>query len=121
MTTLTPELLRNCLLVASFRGEALDSVCAFLLLLGLKLDTLDAGMLPAELLAGDRHLAGIATASLLAQELLEVCGRVRSSSPLANGRKCSLLRIPEGRAATVRRWLEIRGYVVEQEQLEMAV
>lgn len=79
-THLDASLLRSIVLVSSFRGEAVDSVCAFMLLLALRVPTMDAGMVPAEMTQGDKHLCGIATASLLAQNLLEVCGRVRSSS-----------------------------------------
>lgn len=118
--TLDPALARSILLVASFRGTALDSVQAFMLMLALKLPTIDAGQVPSELLQGSKTLCGIATASLLSQNLLEVCGRVRSSSALANGRKVNQLRVPNGRANTVRTWLAIRGYEVETSQMELS-
>lgn len=120
MTTLNPEFLRNVILVSSFRGDDHHRICAALLLIGCKLATFDAGMVPAELCGHSKTALGIATGSLLAQGLLEVCGRVRSSSPAANGRKVSLLRIPEGRLSTVQTWLARHGYKdAETAQMEL--
>lgn len=109
-TKLDAEFLRNVVLVASFRGDDLHRAQAALLLIGLQVGEFDAGMLPAELCAGDPHLSGIACGSLAAQRLIECCGRVKSSSPLANGRKVNLWRVPAGRESTVRAWLARRGY-----------
>lgn len=110
MSTLTADFLRNVVLVSSFRGEEHHRICAALLLIGKKLVTFDAGMVPAELCGHSKTALGIATGSLIAQNLLEVCGRVRSSSPSANGRKCNSLRIPAGRLSAVNTWLARHGY-----------
>lgn len=118
---LSPEFLRTLIIVTGFRGEDIDRACAFLLLLSLKVGPIDAGMMPAEICGESKTLAGCATASLLTQKLLEPIGRVRSSSPLANGRKVSLLQIPANRMAAARTWLAVRGYTTETAQLEMAI
>ena len=121
MTTLSPDFLRNVIVVSSFRGDDFHRVCAALLLIALHEPTFDAGMLPGELVGESKTIAGIATGALISQELLEACGRVKSSSPLANGRKVNQLRIPEGRVSTVRCWLARHGYCVDDPQLEMAL
>ena len=110
MSALHPEFLRNVVLVASFRGDDHDRICAALLLIGKKLATFDAGMVPAELCGHSKTALGIATGALIAQGLLEVCGRVRSSSPSANGRKVNQIRIPAGRLNAVNCWLSRHGY-----------
>ena len=120
-TTLEPAFLRTLILVTSFRGDDMDRACAFLLLLAMKLGQIDAGMMPAEICGESKTMAGCAVASLLTQKLLEPIGRVRSSSPLANGRKVSLLSIPANRMATARTWLAQRGYTTETAQLEMNI
>ena len=124
-TALTAEVLRNVVLVSSFRGTDLDRCqAAFLLILRLQV-TADAGMIPAETLTNsktgqfDPQLAGMACASLVAQRLIESVGRVRSSSPLANGRKVNNYHIPADRQATVRTWLARRGYLTETQQQEL--
>lgn len=73
-----------------------------LLLMGMQGGDFDAGMLPGEICGEDVHLAGMACASLCAQKLIVGVGRVRSSSPLANGRKVNLWRI--ACPAKVRTW-----------------
>lgn len=120
MSALHPDFLRAVVLVSSFRGDDHNRICAALLLIGCKLATFDAGMVPAELCGHSKTALGIATGSLLAQGLLEVCGRVRSSSPAANGRKVSLLRVPEGRLGAVKVWLARHGYQdAETAQMEL--
>lgn len=110
MSALHPEFLRNVILVSSFRGDDHHRICAALLLIALKLPEIDAGMVPAEICGHSKTALGIATGSLIAQNLLEVCGRVRSSSPSANGRKVNRIRIPAGRLSTVQTWLARHGY-----------
>lgn len=120
-TQLDAGFLRNVVLVASFRGDDHDRICACLLMLAKRLGTIDAGMVPADLCGNSKTALGIATGALLAMNLLEVCGRVRSSSPLANGRRVNALRIATGRMNAVNHWLQSRGYTDEQNQLEMAI
>ncbi len=110
MSTLHPEFLRNVVLVASFRGDDHSRICAALLLIGKKLPEYDAGMVPAELCGHSKTALGIATGSLIAQGLIEVCGRVRSSSPSANGRKVNQIRLKQGRLNAVNTWLARHGY-----------
>lgn len=116
MSTLDPSLLRNVILCASFRGNDFQRCqAAFLMILLTGIDA-DAGMLPQEVCMNsqtnkpDPHLAGMACASLCSQKLIESVGRVRSSSPLANGRKVSLWRIAPGKHQTVRTLLSRWGY-----------
>lgn len=121
MTTLEPELLRNVVLASSFRGADIDRACAALLLIGLRGIDFDAGMLPGEICGDDAQLAGMACASLCAQKLIVGVGRVKSSSPLANGRKVNLWRIPADRISTVRTWLARRGIAFPQSQMELSL
>jgi hypothetical protein len=110
MSALDPDYLRTVALVCAWRGEAVDGVCASLLLIGLRSDTFDAGMIPQEVCGESTTVAGIATGRLIAIGLIEVTGRCRSSSPNANGRKCNLLRLTPGKRHLVLKWLEQRGY-----------
>lgn len=121
MSHLHPDFLRNVVLVASFRGDDHDRICAALLLIGCKLPTFDAGMVPAEFCGHSKTALGIATGALIAQNLLEVCGRVRSSSPSANGRKVNQIRIPEGRLGAVKCWLARHGYQDPESPAQMAL
>jgi hypothetical protein len=123
MDQLDPSLARAILLASSFRGDDFDRAKACFLMILLNRDTADAGMIPGEICNGDLHLAGMACASLQAQKLIVAVGRVRSSSPLANGRKVSLWAIPDDRRATVRTWLARNGFSDSESptQLEMAV
>lgn len=109
-TTLDASFLRTVVLVTSFRGDDLHRAQAALLIIGLQIGEFDAGLLPAEICGDDTHLAGIACGSLVAQKLIEACGRVKSSSALANGRKVNLYRIAANRESTVRTWLARHGY-----------
>ena len=93
---------------------------AALLLIGLQGIDFDAGMLPGEICGDDVHLAGMACASLCAQKLIEGVGRVKSSSPLANGRKVNLWRITNAQKA--RTWLARNGFTDQvPAQTEMAL
>lgn len=121
-TTLEPSFLRAVVLMSSFRGHAMRSAQAGLLYIGLRCDTFTASDLPGELTNGSRHIAGAATGALVAQGLLEVVGRVKSSRPEANGRKIDILRIPQGKRATVYTWLAANGFSAgqaEQQSLEL--
>jgi hypothetical protein len=116
MSTIAPSLLRSIIVASSFRGDDMHRCqAAFLMILLTGIDA-DAGMLPQEVCMNsqtnepDPHLAGMACASLCSQKLIESVGRVRSSSPLANGRKVSLWRIAPGKHQTVRTLLSRWGY-----------
>lgn len=125
--TLDPSLARAIILATSFRGEAMHRCQAALLMIGLHGLDFDAGALPAELTTKedgtpDAHLAGMACASLASQGLIVAVGRVRSSSPLANGRKVNAYRIPNDKVATVRTWLQRHGYPAgANEQTALAI
>ena len=123
-TTLSPDFLRNVILVSSFRGDDHHRICAALLIIGLRGQEFDAGMVPAELCGDSQTALGIATGALIAQNLLEICGRVRSSSVKANGRKVNALRVPANRYATVKAWLSRHGYIdtapAQQTELTLA-
>ena len=121
-TTLSNDFLRTLVLVHGFRGEAIDRACAGLLLMGLRGIDFDAGMLPGEICGDDPHLAGMPCASLCAQKLIVGVGRVKSSSPLANGRKVNLWRIPSDRTNAARTWLDRHGIdATPQDQLSLAI
>ena len=122
MTTLDPSLLRSIILATNFRGGEMDRAQAALLLIGLQGLDFDAGMLPGEICGDDQHLAGMACASLCAQKLIEAVGRVKSSNPLANGRKVNLWRVPSNKVSTVRTWLRVRGFSETiEEQASLAI
>ena len=120
MSTLSPDLLRAIIVTTGFRGDAMHGAQAALLLIGLQGIDFDAGMLPGEICGDDVHLAGMACASLCAQKLIEGVGRVKSSSPLANGRKVNLWRITNAQKA--RTWLARNGFTDQvPAQTEMAL
>ncbi len=111
MSTLDPELMRSIILVTSFRGDDMHRAQAALLLIGLQGMDFDAGMLSGEVCGKDLHMAGMACASLRVQKLIVGVGRVKSSSPLANGRTVNLWRIPSDKVATVKTLLTRWGYL----------
>ncbi len=119
-TTLSPDFLRSVIIVSSFRGDDLDTCCAALLFIGLRVDTFTGADIPAELTNGSKTLAGCAVGSLVAQELIEATGvRVKSPHPDAKGRKVNEYRIPANRVSTARSWLHSRGYTTETAQTEL--
>lgn len=118
-TTLDPSFLRAVVLVCTFRGTAMQSAQAALLLIGLNGQTFTAADLPGEVCNGSRHLAGAATGSLIAIGLLEVVGRIKSPRADAKGRKLDLLQITPGKRGLVCAWLADRGYTTHSEQLEL--
>lgn len=121
-TTLSPDFLKAVCLITGFKGSMMQGAQAALLLLALEADTINATMLPGEITQGSRHLAGAAVGSLVAMELLECCGRIKSPLSSAKGRKLDVLRIPEGRRATVQAWLRGHGYHLAPEaQLSLAI
>ena len=109
-TTLDKDFLRTLILVTGFRGDAMHSACAALLLIGLRGQTFSGADLPAELTAGSKTLAGCACGYLSAAGLVECVGRIKSPHPDAKGRKLNLLQIPANRYETARTWLARHGY-----------
>ncbi len=115
-------ILRAIILAVSFRGDDMQRCQAAMLMIGLRGLDWDAGMIPGEICNGDQHLAGMACASLRAQGLIEGVGRVKSSNPLANGRKVNLWRVPAHKVSTARTWLDRHGYVSGvEEQASLAI
>lgn len=120
MSRLDESFLRQVVIVTGFRGDAIRSCEAALLLVGLQNEPFTAAILPGERTQGSTTIAGCATGSLITQGLLEVCGRVKSPRPEANGRKVNLLRIPEGKASAVKTWLSRHGYAqLKESQQEL--
>jgi len=109
-TTLDASFLRAVVLTTSFRGSAMKSAQAALLIIGLRKQDFCAADMPAEICDGNRHLAGCATGSLIAIGLLEVVGRKKSPDVRAKGRKLDVLRIPAEKVSTARTWLARHGY-----------
>jgi hypothetical protein len=121
-TTLHPALLQAIILATSFREPDMHAAQGALLMIGLQGEPFDAGMLPAKITNGDQHLAGMACASLAAQGLIECIGRVRSSSPLGNGRKVNQWILRDAKKPLARLWLSRHGYQDHVEvQTEIAV
>lgn len=108
--TLSPDFLRAVILTVGFRGDAMHSACAALLLIGLRGETFSGADLPAEITQGSKTLAGCACGYLTAAGLVECVGRIKSPHPDAKGRRVNLLRIPADRVATARVWLARHGY-----------
>lgn len=105
MTTLDASFLRTVVIMTAFKGQPMLSAQAALLMIGLRSETFLASDLPGELVNGSRHLAGAATGALIAQGLIEVCGRIKSPNPNAKGRRLDVLFIPESKRSTVKTWL----------------
>lgn len=119
-TTLDTSFLRAIVLMSGFRGNAMKSAQAGLIYLGLQGDFL-ACDLPRELTNGSKHIAGAACGALVASELIECVGRVKSPDPAAKGRKLDVWRIPAHRISSAKSWLRANGFVVPQtaEQLSL--
>ncbi len=118
MSTSSDQLsvLRSIVLMASFRGNEFNGVCAGLLLIGLQGHDFNAAMLPKELTAGDIHISGAATRCLLTMGLLEKRGYCPSPNADAKGRPVCVLRIPNDKVSTARTWLTRHGYPTGEEQ-----
>lgn len=110
MTTLDPSFLRVLIVTVGFRGDAMNSACAALLLIGLRGQTFSGADLPGEITNGSKTLAGCACGYLTAAGLVECVGRIKSPHPDAKGRKLNLLQIPANKIATARTWLSRHGY-----------
>ena len=122
-TTLSNEFLRTLIIVSGFRGDAMHSACAALLLIGLRGGTFSGADLPAELTNGSKTLAGCVCGYLTAAGLVECVGRIKSPHPDAKGRKLNLLQIPNDKYETARTWLTRHGYqdATPQDQLSLAI
>lgn len=121
MSELDPAFLRAIVLMSGFRGKPMQSAQAALLMIGITGRDFMASDLPAEVTNGSRHLAGAATGALVAQELIECVGRVKSPDPKAKGRKLDVWRIPAHRISTAKAWLRANGFTVPEtaEQLSL--
>lgn len=117
-TTLEPSFLRAVVLVSGFRGNAMRSAQAALLLIGLRGIEFTGADLPGEVTNGSPHIAGAAVGSLISIGLLEVTGRVKSPNPNAKGRKVDVLRIPAAKWNTAKTWLAQNGFA-QSEPLQM--
>lgn len=120
MSNLDPSLARAIILATSFRGDEMHRCQAALLMIGLHDLDFNAGDLPGEICNGDQRLAGMACASLQVQGMLICVGRIKSSNPLANGRKVNLWRLTGH--AKARTWLSRHGFPSKDEaQMSLAV
>lgn len=90
-TTLEPQFLRICLAMSDFKPGSMLETKGALLILGLRYPEFTAADLPQGY--GGTHLSGAATGALVAEGLLEVCGRIKSPKPNAKGRKLDVLRL----------------------------
>lgn len=98
----------------------MQSAQAGLLYLGFQGD-FTAADLPGELTNGSRHIAGAATGALVAQELIECVGRVKSPTPSAKGRKVDVWRIPAHRISAARAWLRANGYAPPSSETQLSL
>ena len=122
MTTLDPSFLRALVIMSGFRGNAMKSAQAGLLMIGLRGGDFSGADLPAELTNGSKHLAGAACGALLAQGLIESVGRIKSPHESAKGRKLNLYRIPAPKWNTARTWLARNGFpATEEAQQSLAI
>lgn len=111
MTTLDPNFITATMLMSSFKGGPMRRAQGALLTLALEAaGPITAAEIPGEITNGSRHLAGAATGALIAQDLLVVVGRTKSSRPEAKGRKLDLLSVPLDRRATATTWLARNGF-----------
>lgn len=119
-TTLDPQFLRAVVVMSGFKGNAMKSAQAALLLIGLRTYSFTGADLPAEVTNGSRHIAGAATGALIAQGLLEVIGRVKSPNADAKGRKLDLLHLHHSKRNTALTWLarnEFEAPALSQQEL----
>lgn len=102
------DVMRSIILVAGFRGTQFDSVCAALVMIGLRGGDFTAASLPRDLTQGDIHISGLAVKALLKMGLVEKVGYAPSPNPDAKGRPVCLLRIVSIEKA--RTYLKSKGY-----------
>lgn len=121
MSTLDRDFLASVVMMAGFRGHAMRSAQAALLIIGLRGHDFTGADLPGEITNGSRHLAGAAVGALIASGLVEVVGRIKSPRPEAKGRKLDVLRIPSDRVSTAKTWLRNNDYPLPEspEQLSL--
>lgn len=114
-TTLSPDFLRAAALVTNFKGQKMRAVQAELLRIALRTVEFSACDLPSDFCAGNPQLSGCATGALVSIGLLEVCGRVKSSNPAANGRKVNRFRLVAGKRNTAHAWFKANNVTPEPE------
>lgn len=107
-TTLSVDFLRAVVLMTGFKHGPMMRAQAALLYMALEGGTFTAADLPGEITAGNTHLAGAATGSLISVGLLVVKGRIKSPIKDAKGRKLDLLE--GGETGRIRAWLRANGY-----------
>lgn len=109
-STLEVSFLRSCVLLCAFKGQAMKSAQACLLMIALKSGRVLGSDLPGEITNGSRHLAGAACGSMVALGLLEVIAREKSQHENAKGRRVNVYAIPEGKHGTVKAFLKSNGF-----------
>ena len=109
-TKLDPSFLRTVIVMTGFRPKLMARAKAALLMIGLKCEEYTAAELPEEIVAGDRHISGAATGSLISEGLLTVVGRAKSPDPKAKGRKLDVVRLVSKEKAKT--WLRVNGFGV---------
>ena len=111
-TTLDPQFLSAAALTQDFKPRPMLEAKAALLRLALtRLD-----FTAAEIASATNHsptLAGCAAGSLISIGLLVPVGRVKSPNPSANGRRVNVLRLAEGKHATVLAWFRANNLPLE--------
>ena len=124
-TTLDPNFIVATMQMTAFKGGAMRRAQGALLTLALESPIpITAAQLPGEVTNGSAHLAGAATGALIAQELLVVVGRTKSTRPEAKGRKLDLLSVPLDRRSTAATWLARNGFPAPRtrsQQLDLLV
>jgi hypothetical protein len=118
-STLDPQFLIATMHMTAFKRGPMLRAQGALLTIGLRGPSFTAADLPGEITNGNKHLSGAATGALIAQNLLEVVGRVKSPHVNAKGRKLDLLSIPETRVNTVRAWLRENGMASVSREIQM--
>ena len=121
MSTLSREFIIETMHVSAHKGAEMRRAQAALLTLAIQHPTCTAADLPGELTNGSKSLAGCASGALIAMNLLECVGRVKSPHKDAKGRKLNVLAVPNGRRWAVVSFLERNGFPVPQPQMSLAL
>ncbi len=109
-TTLSTDFLQAALLVTNFKGKRMMAIEAALLTMAVNGEDFTACDIPDVLVNGSKNLAGCACGALVAQGLLKVVTRIKSTKPNAKGRKLDVFRIADGKRETARTWLSANGF-----------
>jgi hypothetical protein len=110
-STLSPSFLRTVVVMTGFKPNLMRRVQAALLMMAMQCEEVTAAQIPPEITEGNRHIAGAATGSLIAEGLLTVIGRVKSPNPDAKGRKLDVVRLVSVEKAKT--WLRANGFKLE--------